>query len=313
MPGMAPWSPVALPPRFVAARRTRLVGRRYELGVLETVWERVAQGAGQVLLVGGEPGAGKTRLAAEAAGVLHEQGAAVLVGTATKDAGVPYQPFVEMLDHLFLASEPGTLDRRRRNSACCPGTPTPPPGRRPSRSATAAATCSRPSPSCSGRWPGTGHWSSSSTTCTGRSCRPSRCSSTWSTPAWTPRRWWWAPSGPPRRTGRTSSAPGWPTCTGWTACAASTCAGSTPRPSPSSCASTRVSRRPRRGPPRRSCATGPAATRSSSGRPGSTSNGSGGVAALRGPQRVPATLGDTLAARLAGLGTACGRPSSWPR
>ena len=86
---MAPWSPVALPPRFVAARRTRLVGRRYELGVLESVWERVAQGAGQVLLIGGEPGAGKTRLAAETAGVLHEQGAAVLVGTATKDAGVP--------------------------------------------------------------------------------------------------------------------------------------------------------------------------------------------------------------------------------
>ena len=110
MPGMAPWSPVALPPRFVAARRTRLVGRRYELGVLETVWERVAQGAGQLVLVGGEPGAGKTRLAAETAGVLHEEGAAVLVGTATKDAGVPYQPFAEMLDHLFLSSEPGTLD-----------------------------------------------------------------------------------------------------------------------------------------------------------------------------------------------------------
>lgn len=108
--GMAPWVPVALPPRFVAARRTRLVGRRYELGVLETVWERVCQGVGQVLLVGGEPGAGKTRLAAEAAGVLHEQDAAVLVGTATKDAGVPYQPFVELLDHLFLASGPGTLD-----------------------------------------------------------------------------------------------------------------------------------------------------------------------------------------------------------
>jgi hypothetical protein len=107
---MAPWSPVALPPRFVAARRTRLVGRGYELGVLETVWERVAQGAGQVLVVGGEPGAGKTRLAAEAAGALHEQGVAVLVGTATKDAGVAYQPFVEMLDHLFLAGEPGSLE-----------------------------------------------------------------------------------------------------------------------------------------------------------------------------------------------------------
>ena len=107
---MAPWSPVALPPWFAAARRTRLVGRHYELGVLESVWERVAQGAGQVLLIGGEPGAGKTRLAAEVAGVLHEQGAAVLVGTASKDAGVAYQPFAEMLDHLFLTSEAGTLE-----------------------------------------------------------------------------------------------------------------------------------------------------------------------------------------------------------
>lgn len=67
------------------------------------------QRSGQVLLLGGEPGAGKTRLAAEAACALHEQGVAVLVGTATRDAGVPYQPFVEMLDHPFRASEPGTL------------------------------------------------------------------------------------------------------------------------------------------------------------------------------------------------------------
>ncbi len=106
---MAPWSPVGLPPRVVAARQARIVGRRYELGVMETVWERVERGSGQVLLLGGEPGAGKTRLAAEAACALHEQGVGVLVGTATKDAGVPYQPFVEMLDHLFRGSEPGTL------------------------------------------------------------------------------------------------------------------------------------------------------------------------------------------------------------
>jgi hypothetical protein len=107
--GMAAWSPVALPPRWLAARQTRIVGRCYELEVMDAVWERVARGIGQVLLLGGEPGAGKTRLAAEAACVLHEQGVAVLVGTATRDAGVPYQPFVEMLDHLFLASQPDTL------------------------------------------------------------------------------------------------------------------------------------------------------------------------------------------------------------
>ena len=193
---------------------------------------------------------------------------------------------------------PGKLRLLSRHAA------TPPARTRPSRPATAAATCSRPSPSCSGRSPATGRWSSSSTTCTGRSCRPSRCSSTWSTPAWTPRRWWWPPSAPPRRTGRTSSAPGWPTCTGSTACAASTSPGSTPRPSPSSCASTRACRRPRRGPPaailRDRTGGNPFFLRET----WLDLERSGGVAALRGPQRVPVTLGDTVAARLAGLGGA---------
>jgi DNA-binding CsgD family transcriptional regulator len=106
---MAPWVPVALPPRFAASRHAPIVGRRYELQVMEDVWGRVSRGHGQVVLLGGEPGAGKTRLAAEVAGALREHDVAVLVGTATKDAGVPYQPFVEMLDHLLLTSEPGSL------------------------------------------------------------------------------------------------------------------------------------------------------------------------------------------------------------
>ncbi|MEV6491431.1 AAA family ATPase [Actinoplanes sp. NPDC051633] len=103
--------PVALPTRFAAARRARLVGRRYELEVLERVCERVFAGQSQVVLLGGEPGAGKTRLAAEVACTLLDHDATVLVGTATRDAGVPYQPFAEMLDRLLLVSRPGDLTR----------------------------------------------------------------------------------------------------------------------------------------------------------------------------------------------------------
>lgn len=108
---MAPPQPAAipLPPRFTAARQVPIVGRRYELEVMETVWARVARGHGQVVLLGGDPGAGKTRLAAEVACALHDVGVTVLVGSATRDAGVPYQPFVEMLDRLLLAAEPGAL------------------------------------------------------------------------------------------------------------------------------------------------------------------------------------------------------------
>ena len=236
----------------------------------------------------------------------------MLVGTASKDAGVAYQPFAEMLDHLFLTSEPGTLEPPA-SSACCPGTPPATSRTPPSPPATAATTCSRRSRRCSGRSPATGRWSSSSTTCTGHSCRPSRCWSTWSTPAWAAPCSCSARSGPPRRTGRTSSAPGSPTCTGSTACAASTWPGSTPTPSPSSWASTPACPRPRRGRPRRSCATGPAATRSSCGRPGSTWNGTAAsppCAARNGcrpPSATPWPRGWPAST------SGCGRPSTWPR
>lgn len=106
---MGSWRPVPLPGRFAAARRSRLVGRRYELEALERAWSRVEAGDGQVVLIGGEPGAGKTRLAAEVAGALHDHGVTVLVGSASKDAGVPYQPFVEILDHLFEHGEPAAV------------------------------------------------------------------------------------------------------------------------------------------------------------------------------------------------------------
>jgi DNA-binding CsgD family transcriptional regulator len=68
-----------------------------------------------VVVVGGEPGAGKSRLLAEACAALHDEGACVLVGTCVADLGLPYQPFVEPFEAL-LANPPGdesTVDRLR--------------------------------------------------------------------------------------------------------------------------------------------------------------------------------------------------------
>ncbi len=98
-----------LPRRLAAARRSRLVGRRYELEALERIWSSVEAGDGQVVLVGGEPGAGKTRLVAEVAAALHDHGVSVLFGAATKDAGVPFEPFVEILDQLFEHAGPAVM------------------------------------------------------------------------------------------------------------------------------------------------------------------------------------------------------------
>lgn len=106
---MTRWAPPPLPPRVAAARRLPLVGRHVELETLEAAWAEVMAERRQVLFVGGEPGAGKTRLVAEAAGALYDHDVTVLVGTSTRDAGVAYQPFVELLDHLFSGTEEGAL------------------------------------------------------------------------------------------------------------------------------------------------------------------------------------------------------------
>ena len=46
----------------VSAGLTPLVGREHEVGLLEERWKQAKQGAGQVVLLNGEPGIGKSRL-----------------------------------------------------------------------------------------------------------------------------------------------------------------------------------------------------------------------------------------------------------
>ncbi|OBJ82443.1 ATP-binding protein [Mycobacterium asiaticum] len=103
------WVLPPLPAELTARRGGPLVGRAAELGAFEQAWERVEGGKRQAVFVGGEPGAGKTRLAAEVAGRLADHGVAVLVGSSTADADVPYAPFAEALDRLLIANPSGSL------------------------------------------------------------------------------------------------------------------------------------------------------------------------------------------------------------
>lgn len=106
---MAQWVPPPLPADLVACRRGLLVGRAAELAAFEQAWERVRDGDRRVVFIGGEPGAGKTRLAAEVAGTLVDHDVAVLVGGSNADADVPYAPFAEALDRLLAAGQAGSL------------------------------------------------------------------------------------------------------------------------------------------------------------------------------------------------------------
>ncbi len=98
----APRAAPRMPARLVHARRRgELLGRDAELSRLHAEWELVTRGGEtRLVLLAGEPGIGKTRLAAEHAALVHRAGAAVLYGGAEEDPLCPYQPFVEVLREL---------------------------------------------------------------------------------------------------------------------------------------------------------------------------------------------------------------------
>ncbi len=88
------------------------VGRDEQLARLQQLWDEARTGELRAVLVVGEPGVGKTRLAAELAARVHEQGATVLAGRCDEDMGVPYQPFVEALRYLVGHTPAEGLGRR---------------------------------------------------------------------------------------------------------------------------------------------------------------------------------------------------------
>lgn len=85
------------------------VGRAAETAAAEEAWSAVHARARQVLFIGGEPGAGKSRLAGEIAAAVHRQGAVVLTGACSPESGLPYQPFAECLEQLLGGTAEGAL------------------------------------------------------------------------------------------------------------------------------------------------------------------------------------------------------------
>ena len=75
------------------------VGRGRELGQLDRTLHAAKAGSGATVLVAGDAGIGKTRLAAELAGRARDAGFEVLLGRSIDLVGteLPYQPFVDAL------------------------------------------------------------------------------------------------------------------------------------------------------------------------------------------------------------------------
>ncbi|HET9729320.1 MAG TPA: adenylate/guanylate cyclase domain-containing protein, partial [Acidimicrobiia bacterium] len=79
------------------AARGACVGRDGELQQAITAWKQAATGERRLVLVAGEPGIGKTRLAAELASRVIAHGGVALHGWCDEDLGSPYQPWAQSL------------------------------------------------------------------------------------------------------------------------------------------------------------------------------------------------------------------------
>ena len=106
---MAAWNALPLPARATGMAKPVFVGRAAEIAAAEQAWTAVRSGARQVVFVGGEPGAGKSRLAEELSAAMHRQGAVVLMGTCTPEPTRSYQPFAECLEQLLGGTPEGAL------------------------------------------------------------------------------------------------------------------------------------------------------------------------------------------------------------
>jgi DNA-binding SARP family transcriptional activator len=92
---------VALPPVLASLTRSPFAGRQAQLQVLEERWREVVAGHDGLVLLAGQPGMGKTILAARLAERVHRDGATVLFGQCDPHAVMPYQPIAQALRHFF--------------------------------------------------------------------------------------------------------------------------------------------------------------------------------------------------------------------
>jgi DNA-binding CsgD family transcriptional regulator len=116
------------------------VGREAELAALTADLDAALAGRGGVVLLAGEPGIGKTRLAEELAAQASARGALVLWGRCWEGAGAPaFWPWVQLVRAYILAADPAALRQEMDAGAAdiaqlvpairdlLPDLPTPPP------------------------------------------------------------------------------------------------------------------------------------------------------------------------------------------
>lgn len=96
---------------FAPIAESPFVGREGELATLREVWERARTGHAQLLVVSGEPGVGKSRLAVELGRGVRAEGHVVASARAFEAAGrLPWAPVIDLLRSDELSADVESLD-----------------------------------------------------------------------------------------------------------------------------------------------------------------------------------------------------------
>jgi pimeloyl-ACP methyl ester carboxylesterase/class 3 adenylate cyclase len=104
---------IPLPAELASIGQTPFVGRGAEIEKLDHCWQLAVSGQRQLAVVVGDAGVGKTRLVAEFARKLHEDGATVLFGRADRAGLSQYQPVAEVLAQYVASLRPDEVLRLR--------------------------------------------------------------------------------------------------------------------------------------------------------------------------------------------------------
>jgi DNA-binding CsgD family transcriptional regulator len=89
-----------------------LIGRQSHISVLQHLLEQVLSGAGQVIVIAGEAGIGKSRLVKEVKASAVPAGMRILQGTLFEpDRSLPYAAVLDLFRRTFAASEPAEIAR----------------------------------------------------------------------------------------------------------------------------------------------------------------------------------------------------------
>jgi hypothetical protein len=115
------WAPIAeetsavtrwpLPALLRSVPPVSYVGRVAERAGIEEAMVLARDGARRVVLLSGEPGIGKTRLASFAAHRAHAEGFAVCWGSCSEELAVPYEPWIEVCSQIVEHAPQELLER----------------------------------------------------------------------------------------------------------------------------------------------------------------------------------------------------------